>query len=268
MDLRIDDLASRIITVDTNDTLNNARDIMLKKNISRIVVVRNSDPVGIITEKRIGSFLYNNVERSLDEIKNFEVMKSPLFLIKNDKNIQECAKIMLEKKISSLFVVDNRKTIQGIITKSDLVRRYSEECQGINFISDYMTKKIHTVLPSHSLHKVISIMLRNRISRVIVSRDNKPVGIITSRDLMPITSFVEDEEKLISTGLEGIGNIMLARDVMKKPFTINENQDLANAANTMNEKRISGIPIVNKALNLLGIITKTDIVRALSELKS
>jgi CBS domain-containing protein len=85
---------------------------------------------------------------------------------------------------------------------------------------------------------------------------------------MPITAFVEGEDKTEPADLEGISHIVLVRDVMKKPLiTLNENEDLAKAAGIMTKNRISGIPIVNVQQQLVGIITKTDIVRAICDLK-
>jgi CBS domain-containing protein len=131
-----------------------------------------------------------------------------------------------------------------------------------------MTRNVYTVSQPHSLHTAISIMKRNHVSRVIVSRNNEPIGIITSRDIMPITAFVEGEDKTEPADLEGISHIVLVRDVMKKPLiTLNENEDLAKAAGIMTKNRISGIPIVNVQQQLVGIITKTDIVRAICDLK-
>jgi CBS domain-containing protein len=109
---------------------------------------------------------------------------------------------------------------------------------------------------------------RNKVSRVIVTKDNKPIGIITSRDLMPITAFVEGDkfEKTVDN-LSGIGHVMLARDVMKKPISITDTADLAVAAQIMNDKRISGLPVIDSENNLNGIVTRTDIVKALKETK-
>ena len=81
---------------------------------------------------------------------------------------------------------------------------------------------------------------------------------------MPITSFVEGHG-IESKDLSGIGYIILARDVMNKPLIINKNADLAEAAEIMYDKRISGIPVASSSSDLNGIITKTDIVRALIE---
>jgi CBS domain-containing protein len=66
----------------------------------------------------------------------------------------------------------------------------------------------------------------------------------------------------------GIKAVFLAEDIMKYyPITIAKNTDLAQAAQIMIRNRISGLPVVqysNNASNLVGIITKTDIIKALA----
>ena len=56
-----------------------------------------------------------------------------------------------------------------------------------------MTGQVFTVSPSNSLHTVMKILIKERISRVVVTRDSKIVGIVTSKDLMPITAFAEGD---------------------------------------------------------------------------
>ena len=58
-------------------------------------------------------------------------------------------------------------------------------------------------------------------------------------------------------------NDLLSDDLL----TINEEEDLVIAANKMIKNKISGIPVVDSNNNLVGIISKTDVVRALSIVK-
>jgi len=266
MDFTAESVSKKAITIQATDSLSDARDIMLKHNISRIVVVGNRVPLGVITEKGIASYLYKEIGESLDEIRTSKVITKHIISVSKDTPIYECAKIMIDNKISSLIIPNHE---MSIFTKSDLVRLYAENYKQINNVRDFMTKNVLTLLPSHSLHSALAVMLKNKISRVIiVTKDNKPVGIITSRDLMPITAFVEGDkfEKTVDN-LSGIGHVMLARDVMKKPISITDTADLAVAAQIMNDKRISGLPVTDSENDLNGIVTRTDIVKALLETK-
>jgi CBS domain-containing protein len=230
-----------------------ARDIMIRYGISRVIVISNNTPVGMV----------KNSKEPLDAISISKAMRTPIVSVNTDTSIKRCGEMMIENNISSLVVRDG--TSLNILTKSDLVKFYADHYRKKYLVSEFMTKDVSTISPSHSLHTALLLMIKNNISRVVVTRETEIVGIITSRDLMPITSFVEGDDGMESKDLSGIGYIMLARDVMNRPLIINKNTDLAEAAQIMSDKRISGIPVASSSNELNGIITKTDIVRALIE---
>jgi CBS domain-containing protein len=285
MNFTVKDICNTAITVEATKMLSDARDIMLKYDISRIIVVEhNQKPIGMVTEKGISRFLYKeNNDKPLDEIVISKTMRSPLVSINYDTEIDECAKLMLDNDLSSLVVTkkendndEDDRTIK-LFTKTDLVKLYAENYKGKYKINDFMTTDVFTVYPSNSLHTAMKILVKERISRVVVTRDNKIVGIVTSKDLMPITAFAEGDrlqtgkdyddnngqEEKVKTNLASIGHAMIVSDVMKKPITVKSTDDLAIAAQIMIDKRISGLPVVSSNNDLAGIITKTDIVRAL-----
>jgi CBS domain-containing protein len=270
------DVCKKAITVEATMMMSDARDTMLKHNISRIIIEHNQKPVGMVTEKGISAYLYReNNDNSLDEIVVSKAMKAPMVSVTRDTGIRACAKLMLDNDISSLIVTGEGEEGEGeinVFTKSDLVKLYADNCKGKFKINDFMTKKVFTIYPSNSLHTAIKILMQNRVSRVIVTRDSRVVGIITAKDLMPITSFVEADKMQLERDKEGsgnlaaIGHVMIASDIMKKPITVEAADDLAKAAQIMTDKRISGLPVTDtNGNNLEGVVTKTDIVNALIE---
>lgn len=256
------DISKKAITVEPTSTMSFARDTMIRYNISRVIVVSNNTPIGMVTEKGIASYLFKNSKEPLDVISISKAMRTPIVSVNTDTSIKRCGEMMIENNISSLVVRD--RTSLNILTKSDLVKLYADHYRKKYLVSEFMTKDVYTISPSHSLRTALLLMIKNKISRVVVTRETEIVGIITSRDLMPITSFVEGDS-MEAKDLSGIGYIMLARDVMNRPLIINKNTDLAEAAQIMYDKRISGIPVASSSNELNGIITKTDIVRALIE---
>lgn len=273
------DVSNQAITVEATKMMSEVRDTMIKYNISRIIITHDQKPVGMVTEKGISRYLFKeNNDKSLDEIVISKAMRTPLISVTKDADIRECVKLMLDNNISSLIVkYEEEENGIKIFTKSDLVKLYAENYKGKYKINDFMSKQVFAIYPSNSLHTALKILMKNRISRVVViTRDNMIVGIITAKDLMPITAFVEgnkeqakekeNEKEMIRKNLSAIGHIMIVRDVMKKPITVEATDDLANAAQIMTDKKISGLPVTNyNEGDLVGIITKTDIVNALIE---
>lgn len=275
--LKAKDVSRKAIKLDPNKTLYDARNTMLRYNISRIVIAKDNKPVGIITEKDIARFLYRKEPiRALNEIRLDEAMSANLITVDEQSDLNFCAKSMLDKEISSLIVTDTKGILKGIFTKMDLVGAYARYYAGKNKVEDYMTKHVHTVAPDETTHMVLSIMNNNNVSRVVVVRNKKLVGIITGRDLLPMSAlFGPDTHETIRKAVmslrqakilvpSGISAVFLAKDVMKHdPITVTKDSDLADAAQIMTRNRISGLPVVDSNDNLVGIITKTDVIKAL-----
>lgn len=271
--------AKKGITLTSEKTLNDVRNLLLRYNISRVIIAECNKPVGIVTEKDITRFLYRTVAtRRLDEIRVDEVMSKDLITVDEESYLSTCGKLMLDKEISSVIVIDRKSDLKGIITKSDLVSAYAKHYAGKNLVENYMTKHVLTVEPDETTHRVLSLMANGNVSRIVVVRGKKPVGIITGRDLLPMgalfgpdayeivrEAFSHKQAQVISPS--GINAVFLARDVMKyDPITVSKDSDLADAAWIMARNRICGLPVVDSNDDLIGIISRTDVVRALTGL--
>jgi CBS domain-containing protein len=282
MRLKAKDVVRQAVTLEPNNTVYDARNVLLRYNISRVVVAKDNKPLGIVTEKDISRFIFREVpSRRLHEFSLDEIMSKNLILAKEEDDLTVCAKLMLENKISSIIVIDNNNNgLKGIFTKSDMIDTYAKYYPTKSLVKEYMTKRVITVAPDENLHTILQLMADREISRVVVTRNRKPVGIITGRDLLPVSVLFgtqiagkcwTTEEELISRRRNmpsGMKAVFLAEDIMKYyPITIANNTDMTQAAQIMTRNRISGLPVVrysNDAGNLVGIITKTDIIKALT----
>jgi CBS domain-containing protein/predicted transcriptional regulator len=268
------DISREIISLEPDNTLYDARNFMIRYNISRIVILENQKLVGIITEKDISKFLYSTLtEKRLSEILIKEIMTQTLVTAEFNSSIAKIAKIMLDNNISSVVVSDYEGDPHGIITKTDLVEYYAYHVKNKDKINDSMSEKVYTVFPDENIHMIILLMNNYNISRIVVIDHNKPIGIVTVRDLLPLTSSLleklSDTNHFNDTNIQRsvasrFNSILLAEDIMKRnPITVSMNTALSDAAIIMIRNRISGIPVINNKGLLKGIITKTDIIRAL-----
>ncbi|HEY6883264.1 MAG TPA: CBS domain-containing protein [Nitrososphaeraceae archaeon] len=282
MQIKAKDVVRQAITLEPNNTVYDSRNVFLRYNISRVVVAKDNKPLGIVTEKDISRFLYREIpNRRLHLFRLAEIMSKNLIVAKEEDNLTVCAKLMLENNISSIIVIDNNDNrLKGIFTKSDMVDAYAKYYLTKSLVKEYMTKRVITVAPDENLHTILQLMADREISRVVVTRNRKPVGIITGHDLLPLSvlfgtrtagkSWTAEEELLLQRRNmpSGMKAFFLAEDIMKyDPITIEKNTDLAEAAQIMTRNGISGLPVIqcsNDDGNLVGIITKTDIIKALT----
>ena len=274
--MQISEIVKKPIGVLKSSTISDVIKKLLENNVSRLVVLDSGKPIGIITEKDVGFFLFNeSTKRGLDVISLDKIMNK-IEYIDAEYTIEDCAKIMINKKISSL-IVGNESSLNGIFTKTDLVKYFAENYQGKNKVADFMTQDYVSTHGAAPLFKVVKKMLENKVSRVITKNQNEePIGVVSFRDLFKISLELGSEEddsyfplsEQIRRGFlseDGFGGISLARDVMSKELvTVKINEDLADASKLMLENNVSGLAVLDENSVLKGIVSKTDITLALA----
>ena len=113
-------------------------------------------------------------------------------------------------------------------------------------------KKPLTAEKSSSLSHVISEFLKHDISRLIVTDENLPVGIITEKDI-GFFLLNDDTEK----NLDDIPVLQ----IMNKITSVLDSVDIKGCVEIMLEKGIGSLGVTSNKDGLIGIITKTDIAQ-------
>jgi len=132
-----------------------------------------------------------------------DIMEKNVITIENDKTAQEAAKIIAEKDISFLVVI-NDGIPQGVLSESDFVRKVTAEdkkSSGVK-VSDIMSYKFRSVDPTTTIEDAVQKMLNKNIRRLLVIDNEKLVGVITQTDL---ASYLRDQI-LIEGTIKSIGN--------------------------------------------------------------
>lgn len=275
-------MISRVITVSPNTSLLEAREIILKHNLKRLVVIDSKNrPIGIITEKDIAKTIYSLGDKPIKSVRVGGFMSKNLISVKKNGTVYDCARLMQKHRISSIIITDDKNTLAGLVTKTDLASIFLTQSSGPLKVSKIMTRKVITVMPGDSLLYVESLLINNRISRIVVQRNRIPVGIITYRDFVPtklpywISQYADPKEvanyRLRNQVSEFQVNQMShllhfkAVDIMSSnPITISPDEDVGVAVLLMIRNRISGLPVVKNS-KLVGIITKADVVKAIAD---
>ena len=268
-----------VFVVQENQQVGHARNLMISHGISRVVVVDDDDiPVGMVTEKDLTRKLKGKgpqwKSRPIDKISIKRVMSSNPITARPNDEIQKAIELLIKNHVGSIPIVDE-DGIAGILTKTDLMKVYTDKLRGKWKVSDLMTSDVITVNENHSIAHVISTMEDNKIGKIVVIRDNEPVGIITPENIS--FAHIEDPETGVSVekiyfirNSEGkakrnvrVVSMMTAGDIMRNHLVkISGNEDAATAADMMVENNISGLPVVDGD-TLVGVITKTDLIRGI-----
>ncbi|MGC8598611.1 MAG: HPP family protein [Thermoplasmata archaeon] len=156
-------------------------------------------------------------------------------------------------------------------------------------VGEVMTKNVITLRPDMTVKEAMEILVKNNIGGAPVTVNGKLVGIVTQRDLLsyldmaykrqgwifiptpfdiievprltalPYEKFTEIYEKF---GQEKIENVM-----QKKVYFVEPDDDIEDAIQLLGKAKVNRLPVVDKDKNVVGIITRGDILRALAGYK-
>ena len=122
-------------------------------------------------------------------------------------------------------------------------------------LSSFMTRNVKMETENQNIHAVCKAMNENNIGSIIIvglSNSIKPVGIITERDIVRIIGKLDPA--LLHVPI---------RDLMSKPLiTLSPDSTIRDALQTMQQKNIRRIPIVDRE-TVVGIITDKDLFHAI-----
>ena len=263
--------SSPVISIKPESSIFEALSLMQKNFIKRIVIAVKNKPVGIVTERDINRFLgEDKTARAIDEIPVKHVMQKNVITITDgfEDHFEQCSARMETFKIGSVILVDDNGDMIGIVSRTDLVKVYASVFGGKYLVSDFMSKKIVTCRGADSLRFALNLMNKNEVSRLVVTDQNgAPLGLITTNTLLVHSDYFTKGRTRSRDYLIPIekGETLVVSDLLdEKLVTISKDDDLATAASMMIKEKISGIPVTDSKNNLIGIVSKTDIVKAFS----
>ena len=128
-------------------------------------------------------------------------------------------------------------------------------------VKDWMSKDPITITDDTSMMKAIHLMKQNRFRRLPVLSEGRLVGIVSDRDLKeasPSKATTLDVHELYYLLAE-----LQVKDIMTRdPVTVSPEDTVERAAQVMLENTISGLPVVDEAGKVVGILTQSDVFRA------
>ncbi len=117
------------VTINANDSVQEALDLMSDYRVSGLPVVDNNELVGILTNRDV-RFIEN-----ADAVKVSEVMTHEnLVTVPVGTTLEEAKAHLHEHRIEKLLVVDNNRQLKGLITMKDIdkVQKYPDACKDEN----------------------------------------------------------------------------------------------------------------------------------------
>jgi len=197
-----------------------------------------------------------------EKTKAKHVMQYGVATIDKKSSVYQAIVLMVKKNVTGLPVVDESGLV-GLISEKDVLKllydtEFVEGCVG-----DYMTTKIFTFDEDDNLVDVCRCLMQNSFRRVPVMHQGRLAGIISRADLIRA-----NKDKFRPHGQQddqaSCSALVVARDVMKSGLlTVGTSTPIYEAMEILATKNVTGLPVVDDYMNLLGVISEKDMLKLL-----
>src|SRR3990172_9030342 len=128
-------------------------------------------------------------------------------------------------------------------------------------IKEIMSSPVYVISPDETVSRARNLMLRHKIGRLVLVENNKPIGIVTKKDISRRLDQAEPAWRR-----RPIDSIPIRQVMTESLITIYPDASPKQLSQLMIENNIGGLPVVNNKDEVIGIVTKWDLIKYFSEL--
>jgi PAS domain S-box-containing protein len=243
----------RIAHLGPENTLLEAVRLLADGRISSLLVLdADQQPLGILTEEGLLRALHNATP---PQTGLREVMEPPV-VVPTTISCMEAYQHCLREGARHLILVDAAQRAMAVASESDFHRHLDVDVlTGQAWVSSIMSRSPCTAAPETTLETALEQMHSRTMEAIVVVEHQRPIGILSRRDLPRLYL-------AISTG-EGAGSTL--RQVMTAPVhTLPMDTPLTGAAHHMLSRGIRQQPVVDDSGRLVGMLTSQALTQALA----
>ena len=184
-------------------------ELFIQSKIHYLPVFDKSEKfLGIISARRILSYFK---DKSIFKVKVEEIIRKRwqgLITVYEDDTISQAIHLFRTKKISKLIVINQTKKLKGVLSYYDLIKlmispkysnhrgeRSDDKISFYNYrVKNFAKSYVLTLSKDKLLIEVINLIINKKIgSVIIIDKERRPLGIITTRDILRF--FIDNEKK-------------------------------------------------------------------------
>ncbi len=192
-----------------------------------------------------------------------EIMSTNLTYANEKASLSDVIKLMYEKNVGGLPIVDEENRINGIITEEDFVRFTSDLKTGIN-VEAFMSPNVVTAPAQTTIEKMTRMIIQKGFRRMPIVQDGVLMGMVTASDIMKYLGRGDAFQKVVTGDIGEVMNVPIKGLIKRSLLTTEKTSDLGIAAKKMMDNDIGSLPVMDKG-SLAGILTERDYVRVLAE---
>ncbi len=266
-----------VVTVPPTTTIMGAIKTMTFYGFSRLPI---ADPgtkrlIGFVTSVDVVDFLGGGLRHNLLREKYggniftainadiTEIMSTDLAYASDKASLNDVLKLMYEKNVGGLPIVDEDIRIKAIITEEDFVRF----CRGLDTglaVEAFMSPNVVTAPAQTTIEKMTRMIIQKGFRRMPVVREGVLIGMVTASDIMGYLGSGDAFEKVVTGDIGDVMNQPIKILIKRSMLATEKKADLGQAARKMMDNDIGALPVMDRG-SLAGILTERDYVRALTE---
>ncbi len=131
-------------------------------------------------------------------------------------------------------------------------------------VKHWMTRRVITVDTESTLGSAIQLMRDHEIRMLPVLKNGVLEGVVTDRDLKQASA--SDALHLGQQDLNALAHVKIDSIMTRDPICIPFDRTIDETAEILLENKISGAPVIDGMENFIGVITQTDVFKALISL--
>lgn len=195
---KVENVTRIVGSVKPDNLVIDAVDLMMRHSVRAVPVVEEGNVFGLLSQVDVVDAIYDSPD--LRETSAREIMVSPVKIINFDGKVATARKLMLNNRFSHLPVIGKDGRLKGIITAKDIIFTFIQPQKSVEVgerigetirtwdapVKTLMDEHPLTTTESEPLFNIVQGFRNRKKSACIVTHDDKPVGIITLREIMSL----------------------------------------------------------------------------------
>ncbi|MGY5874555.1 MAG: CBS domain-containing protein [Candidatus Thorarchaeota archaeon] len=258
--MKVSQIMTDPITIDKDQRLSFALELLDKKGTDRLIVVENGDLKGILTYADIADRLGVSkvVAVSIGRLHVSSAMTDTVITVTPDDEVTDVAQLMVDRGMSGCPVIDDNKLV-GVISKrelSSLLKKFDK----VKVEELMTTEGLLVVNPVERLIKARMEMLTAGYSGLPVTDGGRVLGLLTERSVAEAMArfSVEVPDKYRASQIR---QIRVVDAMIPQPPLASPEMSISEAATMMLDANLNTLPVVGEGNRLMGIISATDLTR-------
>ena len=278
--MKVEDVMSQDLVVGyVPGNVKDALKILAKNNVSGMPILKKD------TKTVVGVLTRTDIFKNPEEDQIALIMSKNYHYVEKNQDIEEAAKLLYEKRIHGLPVINNRDNLIGIISPTDILKKINKDIS--EKIEKYFTNLVVPVYHETPINIVMEIINITREHALpILNDERRLIGIVTDGDLFKLSHIKEsvsqtdfgmggDEDAWTWEGIRdtvrlhySTSEVALPPVPVKEVMITNvvkatENTPVKEVAEKMLKNHISHIPVVDSNDRLIGMVTDIDLMAAM-----